>query len=99
VIDVWMPSVGPTVLAVGVLIIVGALLSRFGVRTLISPSRNDQRPELLAGGAASVLLGIGFVTDARGAFGAALVLPAMALSVIALVLASRSGPNRSKNGN
>jgi hypothetical protein len=60
----------------------------------------DQRPELLALGAALLLLGVGLVTDARGAFWAfGLVAPAMALGVIGLVLASRSGRNRSKNGN
>jgi hypothetical protein len=60
----------------------------------------DQRPELLALGAAFVLVGIAQVTDARGAFWASVFyLPAMALFVIAIVLGSRSGRNRSKNGN
>jgi hypothetical protein len=99
-IDVWMATVGPFVLAGGVLITVGALLSRFGVRTFISPSRMDHRPEYLALGAANVLSGIGVLTDARGAFWpSAFYLPAMALFVTALALQFRSGQTRSKNGN
>jgi hypothetical protein len=91
-IDVRMASVGPCVLAVGVLITVGALLSRFGVRTFISPSHMDQRPELLALGPAFVLAGIGAVRAP------AFLVPAMALFVLALVLMSKSVPDRSKNG-
>jgi hypothetical protein len=91
-IDVWMASVGPFVLAVGVLITVGALLNRFGVRTFISPSRNDQRPELLALGPGYVLSGIGVI------WATAFLVPAMALFVLGLVLMCKSVPDRSKNG-
>jgi hypothetical protein len=100
-IEVLNLAGGAFVIAVGVLAIVGALLSRFGVRTFISPSRIDQRPELLAIGAALVLAGIGLVGNggAGGLWGgAALDLSVMTLCVVGFVLQARSWRNRSKIG-
>ena len=93
-------AAGPFVLATGVLMTVGALLSRFGVTTFFSPSRNDQRPGLLAAGAGLVLAGIGLVTNARGdAFwDSVLSSSAVIAFATALALQVKSWRNRLKNG-
>jgi hypothetical protein len=99
--DVLLVAAGPFGIAVGVLVTVGALLSRFGVRTVISPPRNDQHhPQLLALGAALVLGSVSITAGTRidDFWGEALDLSAMALCVVALVLLVKSSGNRAKNG-
>jgi hypothetical protein len=97
--DALLVTAGPLGIAVGLLLTVGALLSRFGLRTVISPSRIDQRPEYLALGLGLVLQGISLTTGTRidDFWGEALDLSAMALFVIALVLILKGVANRSKN--
>lgn len=97
-IDVWTVVAGSCSIAVGLLIIVGALLNRFGVRTFISPPRLDQQPGLLPLGAGMVLLGVGSVMRVSIFWETVVALPAMTLLVIAIVLAVKSGPQRAGNG-